>query len=555
MIPLTGDSPSPLDPFFAQYWRRNPVSATFIGLHGYDSVLPDWSASGLAAAAREMRELLESLRESSPASGWETLDIDLARGHLEIRLAEDAGPHGVRGNPALWTGEAVFSLVSLMLRRFAAADSRAEHLARRLNAIPGFLATAESTLTGATTAAAWTARARRECDGAKLLLEDIPLWLAAESVSPEIAEQVSAAIPAATSAFAELAAWLAKRPDASEHSLACGELFFDLLLTRGHQCTRSRAELLADAQAQFAAAKATLDAAARDACGSWSAVEERLAAARPEADGFLAAFERVWSQCHQKSERLEMVEWPHWPIRYVHQPAWAQRAAPYLYFLHYRSPAPYDLAIAHQYLVPPVDTVDSERYFRAWNHAVIKLNHVVHHGAIGHHVQNWHAYNRAQSRVGHMAGVDCASRIAMFCGGTMTEGWACYATALMEEVGFLTPLERVSELHSRVRFLARAIVDIALHQRSMTFAAAVRFYADEAGMAEPMARNEATKNSMFPGTGLMYWLGLQGILDLRGELRRRHGAGFSLRQFHDDLLEHGSMPVPMVARRMLELAS
>ncbi len=190
----------------------------------------------------------------------------------------------------------------------------------------------------------------------------------------------------------------------------------------------------------------------------------------------------------------------------------------------------------------------------AWNHAVIKLNHVVHHGAIGHHVQNWHAYNRAQSRVGHLAGVDCASRIAMFCGGTMTEGWACYATALMEEVGFLTPLERVSELHSRVRFLGRAIVDISLHQRSMTFDEAVRFYVDQVGMAEPVARNEVTKNSMFPGTGLMYWLGMQGILDLRDELRRRHGAGFALKQFHDDLLEHGSMPVPMVARRMLELA-
>ena len=555
MSQLASESPNPLDAFFAQYWRRNPVSATFIGLHGYDSVLPDWSASGIAAAAGEMRELLESLGEVSPTDSWEALDVDLARGHLEIRLAEDAGLHGVRGNPALWTGEAVFSLVALMLRRFAAADSRAEHLARRLGAIPGFLAVAESTLSGSTTPAAWTARARRECDGAKLLLEDIALWLVSESVSPEIAEQVSAVIPAATTAFAEFAAWLAKRAEASEHSLACGEVYFDLLVTRGHQCTRSRAELLADAKAQFAAAKATLDAAALEACGSWSAVEERLAAARPEADGFLAAFERVWAQCHQKTERLDLVEWAHWPIRYVHQPAWAQRAAPYLYFLHYRSPAPYDLAIAHQYLVPPVDTADPERYFKAWNHAVIKLNHVVHHGAIGHHVQNWHAYNRALSRVGHMAGVDCASRIAMFCGGTMTEGWACYATALMEEIGFLTPLERLSELHSRVRFLARAIVDISLHQRSMTFDDAVRFYTEQVGMAEPVASNEAVKNSMFPATGLMYWLGMQGILDLRDELKRRLGASFSLKQFHDDLLEHGSIPVPMVARRMLELAS
>ena len=56
---------------------------------------------------------------------------------------------------------------------------------------------------------------------------------------------------------------------------------------------------------------------------------------------------------------------------------------------------------------------------------------------------------------------------------------------------------------------------------------------------------------MFPGTGLMYWLGLQGIRDLRAERTRRDGAAFSMRAFHDELLSHGSMPIPMVARHML----
>ena len=150
-----------------------------------------------------------------------------------------------------------------------------------------------------------------------------------------------------------------------------------------------------------------------------------------------------------------------------------------------------------------------------------------------------------------MAAIDSASRIAMFCGGTMAEGWACYATALMEELGFLTPLERMSEMHSQLRFFARAITDISLHDGRMTFGDAVRFWVDEVGMSEAVGRNEATKVSMFPGTGLMYWLGLQGIRDLRAARAMRGGAGFSLRDFHDELLSHGSMPIPMVARHML----
>ena len=42
----------------------------------------------------------------------------------------------------------------------------------------------------------------------------------------------------------------------------------------------------------------------------------------------------------------------------------------------------------------------------------------------------------------------------------MAEGWACYATELMDEVGFLTPLERLSLRHGRLRMAARALVDV-----------------------------------------------------------------------------------------------
>ena len=56
---------------------------------------------------------------------------------------------------------------------------------------------------------------------------------------------------------------------------------------------------------------------------------------------------------------------------------------------------------------------------------------------------------------------------------------------------------------------------------------------------------------MFPGTALMYWLGTQGILDLRAELQRRQGSAFRLRAFHNELLSYGSIPVPLVTRLML----
>jgi uncharacterized protein (DUF885 family) len=179
----------------------------------------------------------------------------------------------------------------------------------------------------------------------------------------------------------------------------------------------------------------------------------------------------------------------------------------------------------------------------------------VHHGGIGHHVQNWHAIHRSSSRVGTVAAVDAANRIGMFLGGSMAEGWACYATQLAEEMGVLTPLEQVSEQHTRVRLLARAMVDLRLHLGDWSFAECVQFYQARVGMSIEVATAETTKNSMFPATALMYWLGTQTILDVREQQRAALGDRFSLRAFHDTLLSRGAIPVPLVARLMSGSAS
>jgi uncharacterized protein (DUF885 family) len=120
----------------------------------------------------------------------------------------------------------------------------------------------------------------------------------------------------------------------------------------------------------------------------------------------------------------------------------------------------------------------------------------------------------------------------------------------MEELGFLDPLERVSEAHSRVRFLARAIVDIELHQGSMTFDDAVRFWSETVGGSADIARNEVVKASMFPCTAIIYWLGTEGIVRLRSNVERERGDSFSLKQFHDELLDFGSIPIPLISRLM-----
>ena len=140
-----------IDDFFTHYYARRPVNATFTGVHAYDDKLPDWSLDALAAADDEMDSLGRALTAEYPApasvaafrSSPDLLDAELARGFLEIQRAENASMHGPRGNPSLWVGEAVFSIIALMIRDFAPVEERVATATERLNRIHTFLCHSE----------------------------------------------------------------------------------------------------------------------------------------------------------------------------------------------------------------------------------------------------------------------------------------------------------------------------------------------------------------------------------------------------------------------------
>ena len=542
-----------LDDFFNAYYRNRPINATFIGVHTYDHMLPDFSESGVGDTAAEMETLLDRLKAlpAEPLSPPEVIDRRLAEGFLKIQAWEYRSSHFQGGNPSTYTGEAIFALISLFLTPFAPLAERLESATARLAALPRFLEQGRSNLRAAPQA--WTERAIRECDGALAFLsEGLDILVQAEGVRDNrFRESVSQAL----AAFHDFRSFL--ETDLLAHptqAIACGEQVFDLLLKQGHCVDLSADEIAAYADQELQTAQAYLNQHASDFGAS--SPEEALVALEdlhPTLAGYPRRYAEMWEASHAACQAQNLLTWPDFPIRYVPQPAWARKAAPFLYFLLYRAPAAFNRPPIHDYLITPIEAslplAEQQALLKANNDSVIKTNHVVHHGGIGHHVQNWNAY-RASSRIGQVAAVDCASRIAMFCGATMAEGWAVYATDLIHEANFLTPLEHYSEFQSRRRFCARAIVDVRLHQGRFSPEQAARFYQERAGMSPAAARNEATKNSMFPGAAVIYLVGSDRIQRLRRKLAARLGNRFSLQEFHDRFLSYGSIPVTLIAQEM-----
>ncbi|HEY7909197.1 MAG TPA: DUF885 family protein, partial [Thermomicrobiales bacterium] len=247
-----------LDDFFAAYYRRRPVNATFIGVHEYDDQLPDFSPPGVAATVTEMASLLRTRRGGDvapPTSEAEAIDLRLAEHFLMLQSWEFASYHFQQGNPCVYTGEAIFGVLSLFLRPFAPLAERIKAAIARMNAIPAFLTVAAANIRSAPPA--WTERAIRECTGAMhFLCSGIDMLMVDEGISnPRFRD----AATTARAAFADYQAFLNStvRADPTD-GYGCGGEAFELYLRLGHELAMSGDEIERYAREQFAESHARL---------------------------------------------------------------------------------------------------------------------------------------------------------------------------------------------------------------------------------------------------------------------------------------------------------
>ena len=146
------------------------------------------------------------------------------------------------------------------------------------------------------------------------------------------------------------------------------------------------------------------------------------------------------------------------------------------------------------------------------------------------------------------------------------EGWAHYTEQMMIEQGFgqpanpatATPAERVRAAKYRLEQsdeallrLCRLCCSIQLHCQGMTVDQATRFFRENCYFEEKPARAEATRGTYDPGY-LYYTLGKLMILKLRRDWQTQEGADFTLQRFHDEVLRHGTPPLPLLRQVMLK---
>ena len=200
------------------------------------------------------------------------------------------------------------------------------------------------------------------------------------------------------------------------------------------------------------------------------------------------------------------------------------------------------------YYPPSADTTRPGTYyvntFDLPSRTYSRLASTTYHEAIpGHHFQiSLETENLALNRFRRFA--------ARYAGGAYVEGWGLYAERLADEMGlYRDEAERFGMLDAQAWRAARLVVDTGMHALRWTRQQSIDLLLS-AGLTETDAVIETDRYIAWPAQALTYKTGQREIERLRREISARDGAAFDLREFHDQLLGHGSMPLATLAQEL-----
>ena len=124
------------------------------------------------------------------------------------------------------------------------------------------------------------------------------------------------------------------------------------------------------------------------------------------------------------------------------------------------------------------------------------------------------------------------------------EGWGLYAERLADEMGlFTSDVDRVGLLSNEALRAARLVVDSGMHALGWTRQQAIDYVLAHTTETRAGAEAEIDRYIAVPGQATAYMIGNLEIRRLREESKQKLGAKFDIREFHDVVLEDGTMPL------------
>lgn len=520
--------------YFESSYRASPTSATDLGIHEYDHLLDDLSQRAVAARISELktfRHRFSLFRKSNLHDGAAT-DLALICNDIEIELWFLDDTRDWETDPSYYVAEPFFSIFLLASRDFAPAAERVNNLASRMEQVPDLLAAARANLKNPPHILAEIGI--EETEGAIEFCDTLVAQVSRELEPPRALKR---AVKNARAALNEFLVYL--RDDlmlTSTGQIAIGARHYAKILRYEHMLPYTIADVVAMGERVFKETERELAAWAKkiDKTKTWQEIIADARADLPARRRLLSAYRREVKRLREFVAEHDLVTLPDEDCEVVETPPFDRALNS---FAAYIAPGPFEHDQRGQFWVTPIDTtaprIQQLEQLEAHCNYLYPVT-AAHEAYPGHHVQLVRA-----NQVGSRWRKHYSSSI-------FAEGWALYCEELMNQAGYYSdPRMRLFQLQDRLWRAARVINEIGMHCYDVTTDDAARFLVDKVGLSHATARAETRRYIAEPGQPMSYLIGELEVERLRRKFRK-----LPLKQFHDLLLDSGTIPFVLVEQEM-----
>ena len=552
--------------FIASLTRLAPTYATVLGEHRYDDRLPDITAAGRTAEAREWRGILAALAriDRTRLTRDNQVDYALLDNQLRYSLWSLETMQDWAWNPQGYNDTAGGALYGLAARDFAPWPVRLRAATARMEALPAFLADTRRQLVPARVPKVMAETVARQNSGIVEIAESMLATHAGELSGAE-RTRFDAALTRLKAAVAEHQKWLdtvlvpqargefrlgALRYDQKMRFALMSDLTRPVLKARALKAKADARAEMYELSRQVLSGKTRLPLPnAPSADQQQRAIEAALAlsyAQRPARADLEKRARETLAQSTEFVRAKGFIRMPDGPVKIITMPKFQQGFS----VAYDDAPGALEKHLDNFYAVSPIPEEWSDEqassFLSEYNDFMIH-DLGIHEAMPGHYLQLDHA-NKDPSVLRAVLG-----------SGPFVEGWAVYAEGVMKDEGYLSedPLKQklfaLTVLKMRLRSITNTLLDIGIQTEGMTRDQAMTLMTQGAFQQEREAAGKWTRASLSSTQLLSYFTGYEEHRALREEAKLRWGRGYTLRRYNDAVLAHGSPPVKYARALMFGL--
>jgi uncharacterized protein (DUF885 family) len=166
----------------------------------------------------------------------------------------------------------------------------------------------------------------------------------------------------------------------------------------------------------------------------------------------------------------------------------------------------------------------------------------IHEAVPGHHYQ---------SSIAAATKVSAVQQLFFYYG--FAEGWGAYAEELGKDLGaYKTPYDELGKWEWDIVRSVRVPLDVGLNYYGWTDQQALDFWKKNIRGQDDIAMREIARIRRWPAQVVTYKYGALQILHWKQELQQKQGGRFDIRDFHDRVLNHGSLPLFMIKENVFK---